>query len=87
MNKLRSKRATTCIYVQIRRHSETYFVLADEYDLVETVKARLLAILEQTGFVQKGREEALTTEEIKLSLQRRVSIQLAVSSSNSINLN
>ena len=72
MNRLRAKRATTCIYVQVRRLQDTYFILCDEYDLVESVKSRCLAVLEQTGFEWAG-EEPITTEDIKLSLQRRVS--------------
>ena len=45
MNRLRAKRPTTCIYVQVRRQAETHFILCDEYDLVESVKSRLLEVL------------------------------------------
>ena len=46
MNRLRARRATTCIYVQIKRLSDTHFILCDEYDPVESVKSRLLSVLE-----------------------------------------
>ncbi len=45
MNRLRANRATTCIYLQIKRMDETYFILCDEYDLVEALKARVLNVL------------------------------------------
>ena len=74
MDRLRAARPTTCIYVQVKRHNETYFILCDEYDPVESVKARVLNVLEQTGFSKlKGAEEALTTEDIRLHLKKRVS--------------
>ena len=73
MNRLRAKRATTCIYVQVRRLENTYFILCDEYDMVESLKSRMLNMLAETGF-QWGGEDAITTEDIKLSLQRRVSL-------------
>ena len=50
MDRLRAKKPTTCIYVQVKRYNETYFILCDEYDLIEAVKARILNILEQIGF-------------------------------------
>ena len=50
MNRLRAARATTCIYLQIKRGNETYFVLCDEYDPVESLASRILNVLEQTGF-------------------------------------
>ena len=50
MNRLRAQRPTTCIYLQIKRGVETYFVLCDEYDPVESLLSRILTILEQIGF-------------------------------------
>ena len=73
MNRLRAKRATTCIYVQVRRGTETYFVLADEYDHIESVKGRLLSLLNQVGFEMERQEEPLTTDDLRLYLKRRVS--------------
>ena len=73
MDRLRATRPTTCIYVQVKRNNETYFVLCDEYDLVEAVKARILNVLEQVGFQLERAEEPLTTEDIRLCLKKRVS--------------
>ena len=72
MNRLRAKRPTTCIYVQIRRGADTHFILCDEYDLVESVKSRVLGVLEQIGFQWAG-EEPITTDDIRLCVSRRVS--------------
>ena len=49
MNRLRAARATTCIYLQIKRGNETFFVLCDEYDLVESLSSRILNVLQQIG--------------------------------------
>ena len=74
MDRLRASRPTTCIYLQIKRASETYFVLCDEYDIVESLKSRVLNILEQINFTLDPRaEEPLTTDDFLLSLRRRVS--------------
>ncbi len=74
MNRLRANRATTCIYLQIKRASETFFVLCDEYDMVESLKSRVLNILEQINFAMDPRgEEPLTTDDFLLSMRRRVS--------------
>jgi len=75
MNRLRAARPTTCIYLQIKRYSETYFVLCDEYDPVESLKSRVLNILVQVGHQNTQAEEPLTTEDIRLSLKKRVSIR------------
>ena len=83
MIKSRASRATTCIYIQVKRGNETYFVLADEYDLVEAVKARLLNLLAEIGFTLERQEEPLTTEDLRLYLKRRVShLPQTVSDSN-----
>ena len=79
MNRLREGRATTCIYVQIKRGTETYFVLCDEYDLVESVKSRVIGVLNQIGFELERAEEPLSTEDVRLYLKRRVSKRAAVS--------
>ena len=74
MNRLRAQRATTCIYLQIKRLNETYFVLCDEYDPVESLKSRILSVLGQVGFDMQMGEEMMTTEDIRLYLKRRVSL-------------
>jgi hypothetical protein len=38
-------RATTAIHVRIKRFAETYFLLCDEYETIESLKARLLVVL------------------------------------------
>ncbi len=48
-----SKRATTAVYIRIKRlagpdknqHMETYFILCDEYETIEGLKQRLLGVL------------------------------------------
>ena len=75
MNRLRANRATTCIYLQIKRLNETFFILCDEYDPVETLKGRILNVLEQIGFEFDRAEEPMTTEDIRLYLKKRVSQQ------------
>ncbi len=80
MNRLRANRATTCIYLQIKRMDETYFILCDEYDLVEALKARVLNVLAQTGFEMERAEEPMTTEDIRLYLKKRVSSSTHITS-------
>jgi len=45
-----SKRATTAIHVRVKRADETFFVLCDEYETVETLKSRLLTVLQAIKF-------------------------------------
>ena len=72
------ERATTAIYVRIKRFNETHFVLADEYETVDKLKGRLLAALEQIGFKLDPRaEEPLTIEDIRLCNKKRVSSKLS----------
>ena len=68
------ERATTAIYVRVKRYSETHFVLCDEYEIVDKLKGRLLIMLEQIGFKLQGQgEDPLTTEDIRLCNKKRVS--------------
>ena len=70
----KSKKATTSIYVQVKRYAETYFVLCDEDDTVETLKGRILVQLNQCGITRLERaEEDITKDDIKLWLKKRVS--------------
>ena len=69
------ERATTAIYVRIKRFNETHFVLADEYETVDKLKGRFLGALEQIGFKLDPRaEEPMTIEDIKLCNKKRVSL-------------
>ena len=63
------ERATTAIYVRIKRKEETYFLLCDEYELVETLKSRVLLLLKELKFSLPRQEEELTTEDIRLNLE------------------
>ena len=40
------ERATTAIYVRVKRFTETHFILVDEYETVDALKGRLLGALE-----------------------------------------
>ena len=40
------ERATTAIYVRVKRYTETHFILVDEYETVDALKGRLLGALE-----------------------------------------
>ncbi len=44
------ERATTAIHIRIKRFTETYFLLCDEYETVESLKGRLLAVLLKLKF-------------------------------------
>ena len=69
------ERATTAIYVRIKRYQETHFILVDEYETVDALKGRLLNALEVIGFKLDPRgEEQMTIEDIKLYNKRRVSV-------------
>ena len=76
MNRLRAARPTTCIYIQIKRLTNTYFILCDEYDPVESLKSRILNVLEQSGFRLERLEEPMTTDDFRLCLKKRVSVPL-----------
>ena len=68
------ERATTAIYVRVKRYAETHFILVDEYETVDALKGRLLGALEQIGFKLDPRgEEPMTIEDIRLFNKRRVS--------------
>ena len=70
------ERATTAIYVRVKRYTETHFILVDEYETVDALKGRLLGALEQIGFKLDPRgEEPMTIEDIRLYNKRRVSTQ------------
>jgi len=39
------ERATSAIHIRIKRFDETYFLLCDEYETVESLKNRLIIVL------------------------------------------
>ena len=44
------ERATTSIYIRIKRFTETYFLLCDEYETIESLKNRLIVVLQRMKF-------------------------------------
>lgn len=65
-------RATTAIYIRVKRFSETYFVLCDEYETVEGLKGRFVSVLQKTKFTLPKQEEPLCTDDIRFCLKNRV---------------
>ena len=63
----------TGIQVRIKRFNETFFVVCDEFETVQTLKGRFLIILNQIGFKMDKQEEDLTADDIRLNLKKRVS--------------
>lgn len=66
-------RATTAIHVRIKRFDETYFILCDEYETVESLKGRFLSVLERLKFSLPKQEEPLTIDDIRFCIKNRVS--------------
>jgi len=66
-------RATTTITVRVKRFQETYFILCDEYETVENLKGRMLAVFNKIGFTLPKAEEPLSTDDIRFSIKNRVS--------------
>ena len=67
------ERATTAIHIRVKRFQETYFLLCDEYETVESLKGRLLGVLQKIKFELPKQEEPLTTDDIRLCIKNRVS--------------
>ena len=67
------ERATTAIYIRVKRFAETYFLLCDEFETVESLKGRLLGVLSKIKFELPKQEEPLTTDDIRLCIKNRVS--------------
>jgi hypothetical protein len=66
-------RATTAIHIRIKRFEETYFLLCDEYETVESLKNRLINVLQRMKFELPKQEEPLTIDDIKFCIKNRVS--------------
>ena len=62
----------TAITVLVRRMEKTYFILADEYETVQTLKGRMLAILDQQGFKMPKQEEDLTVDDLRFTVKNRI---------------
>ena len=72
-SKFGAARATTAIHIRVKRHSDTYFVLCDEYETVEGLKGRLVVIYDKIGLKIPKAEEAMTSDDLRLCLKNRVS--------------
>ena len=59
--------------MRIKRFNDTFFVVCDEFETVQTLKGRFLAILDQIGFKMDKQEEDLTVDDIRFNLKKRVS--------------
>ena len=59
-------------YVRIKRFNKTYFVICDEYDGVNVLKAKLSHVLAQQGIVNPIESLPYKNEELKLTLKNRV---------------
>ena len=59
--------------MRIKRNNETFFILCNEYETIQTLKGRLLDVLNQLGFKMPKQEEDLTVDDIRLTLKNRVS--------------
>lgn len=65
-------RATTSIYIRVKRFDETYFLLCDEYETVESLKNRLIVVLQRMKFELPKQEEPLTIDDIRFCVRNRV---------------
>ena len=67
------KRATTAIYVQVKRVNSSFFILVDEYETIESLKKRLLDVLIKAKLTMKGYDQPFTIDDLCLNEQNRVS--------------
>lgn len=65
-------RATTSIYIRVKRFDETYFLLCDEYETVESLKNRLIVVLQRMKFELPKQEEPLTIDDLRFCIKNRV---------------
>lgn len=65
-------RPTTAICVRVKRYEETYYVLCDEYETVESLKNRLLLILQRIKFELPKQEEPMTADDVRYYIKNRV---------------
>ena len=67
------ERATTSIYIRIKRFTETYFLLCDEYETIESLKNRLIVVLQRMKFELPKQEEPFTVDDLRFCIKNRVS--------------
>ena len=63
----------TAIYVRVKYHHETFFVICDEFEEVAAFKGRLVDLLKQTGSAKQFVHEEFSGDDIRLHLRNRVS--------------
>lgn len=74
MDFIPSDRPTTAIYIRIKRQNDTFFLLCDEYETVESLKNRILLVLGKMGLQLPKQEEPFCIDDIRLWLRNRVSL-------------
>ena len=67
------ERATTSIYIRVKRFAETYFILCDEYETIESLKNRLIVVLQRMKFELPKQEEPFTVDDLRFCIKNRVS--------------
>ncbi|CDW87793.1 UNKNOWN [Stylonychia lemnae] len=60
----------TCIYVRVKRHQQTFFVLCDEFEEVAAFKGRILDMFTQTNAVKLS--DDFSVDDIKLFIRNRI---------------
>lgn len=73
MNFVSSERPTTAIYIRIKRNDDTFFLLCDEYETVESLKNRVLNVLLKMKLQLPKQEEPFIVDDIRLYIKNRVS--------------
>jgi len=73
MDFISSDRPTTAIHIRVKRQNDTFFLLCDEYETVESLKNRLLLVLGKMGMQLPKQEEPFCVDDIRLWLKNRVS--------------
>ena len=66
-------RVTTAIYIRLKRGDDTWFVLCDEYETVESLMNRILIVLAKVGLQLPKQEEPFTIDDLRLWIRNRVS--------------
>jgi hypothetical protein len=73
MNFMPSNRPTTAIYIRVKRLDDTFFLLCDEYETVESLKNRVLLVLQKMRLQLPKQEEPFVVDDIRLYIKNRVS--------------
>ena len=73
MDFLEPGRPTTAIYIRIKRFNDTFFLLCDEYETIESLKNRLLVVMQKMGLQLPKQEEPFIVDDVRLYLKNRVS--------------